>query len=289
MKKIRIVSPAKQIEAQHLSFTVDFLTSKGFEVELGKHAAGQYHYFSGTDEERLFDFQQALDDESVDAILCSRGGYGSVRILDQLDFSAFLQKPKLIFGYSDITVFHHHVQAKYNLSSVHSTAPLNFSSNSKEALESLLNVLNGQPNQYEFQAHNLNRSGQTKAKVMGGNLAILYSLIGTDSDFDYDGKILFIEEIGEAVYAVDRMMWSLKKSGKLENLAALIVGGMTSMKDSQIPFGKTVEEVIAESVEEYSYPLCFNFPAGHIDDNRAIIFGKEAELRVSEISQFRQG
>ena len=280
MKKIRIVSPAKSIAQSKIDFAVEFLESNGHIVEVSRHAAGEHHYFSGSDEERLSDFQRALDDPSLDAILCSRGGYGSVRIIDSLNFEGFKQHPKLILGYSDVTVFHNHVTAHYNLPTVHSTAPLNFEENSAESLQSLLNVLEGKPNKYNIETSSLNRLGEVKAEVIGGNLAILYSLIGTNSDINYDGKMLFIEDIGEAIYSIDRMFWTLKKTDRLENLAGLIVGGMTSMKDSEVPFGKTVEQVIADAVQEYPFPVCFNFPAGHISDNRAIILGQEAQLIV---------
>jgi len=280
-KKIHITSPAKVIDKACIDFAVEFLTEKGFSVTLSKNVLGQYHYFSGTDSERLEDFQHALDDDSIDFILCARGGYGSVRIIDQLDFSRFLNKPKLIIGFSDITVFHNHIHAHYKLPTVHASVPLNFRSNSMEALKSLVNVLNGKSNTYFVETTAYNREGIAKAAVVGGNLSIIYSLIGTNSDISTDGKILFMEDIGEPVYAVDRMLYALKKSNKLQNLAGLIVGGMTNMKDTEISFGKTVQEVISEMVAPYKFPVCFNFPAGHVDDNRAIILGKEAKLEVT--------
>lgn len=280
--KIRIVSPAKQIEKSHIDHTVAWLTNKGFVVEIGEHALGQYNYFSGTESQRLSDFQNALDDPTVDVILCARGGYGSIHLIDQLDFTSFVKKPKLIMGYSDITVFHNHIPHHLGVPTVHATAPLNFSENTPEALQSLVNVINGAGNSYHIQPNALNVNGEVKAPVVGGNLAILYALIGTDSDADYSGKILFIEEIGEAVYAVDRMMYALKKSGKLDQISGVIVGGMTNMKDSEVPYGKTVEEVISDHIRPYNIPLCFDFPAGHIPDNRAVIIGKEAHLSVQD-------
>ena len=280
MKKIRIVSPAKVIEKERVDFAVDFLRKNNFEVSVSKNALGKNNYFSGTDAERLSDFQEALDDESLDFILCARGGYGSVRIIDLLDFSKFLKHPKLIIGFSDITVFHNHVHAHFGLPTLHATVPLNFKSNTPKALYSLLNALNNQPMIYDFPASKYNRLGEVNATVIGGNLSIIHSLIGTNSDIDTNGKILFIEDIAEAIYAIDRMMLSLKKSGKIEKLAGLIVGGMTNIKDVEIPFGKTVYEIISELVQPYSFPVCFDFPAGHIDDNRAMIFGKNASLKV---------
>lgn len=281
MKKIRIVSPAKHIEKEHITFASQFLTEKGFKVEVGQYALGQYNYFSGTIKERTSDFQAALDDESVDIILCARGGYGCVQLLDFLDFTAFINKPKLIVGYSDVTVFHNHISRLFNIPTLHATAPLNFRENTAESLASFINVLNEQPNQYDIKPEPLNIIGEYSGIVTGGNLAILCTLLGTDSDADYQDKILFIEEIGEAIYAVDRMLFSLKKAGKLNQIKGLIVGGMTSMKDSEIPFGSSVEEVIYSHVKSLNIPVCFGFPAGHIEDNRALVIGKKATLNVS--------
>jgi muramoyltetrapeptide carboxypeptidase len=283
-KKIHITAPAKVIDKACIDFAVDFFEKNGFEVSLAKHVLGQHNYFSGTDAERLADFQAALDDDSLDFILCARGGYGSVRIIDDLDFTKFVKRPKLIIGFSDITVFHNHIHTHFNLPTLHASVPLNFQSNSAEALQSLVNVLNGKENKYEITPSKYNRAGEAKAVVVGGNLSILYSLIGTNSDLTTDGKILFIEDIGEHIYAIDRILYSLKKSGKLQKLAGLLVGGMTNIKDTEIPFGKNVEEVISEIVAPYNFPVCFNFPAGHVDDNRAIACGKEARLMVRQNS-----
>lgn len=281
MKKIRIVSPAKAIDERHIDFAEGFLRSKGFEVEVGRFAKGRHHYFSGTDEERILDMQEALDAPDVDVILCSRGGYGSVRIIDELDFRGFLRNPKLILGYSDITVFHNRL-VRMGYESVHCTAPLNFEDNTQAALDSMVKILNEESVEYTISAHSLNRSGQLKEKIVGGNLSVFCGLIGTDDEVDAKGKVLFIEEVGEAIYEIDRMMYQLKKSKILKGLDGLIVGGMTNLKDSEVPFGQTVDAIIREAVEEYDYPLCFNFPAGHIPDNRAIVFGKLARLQVTD-------
>ncbi|MDA7803731.1 LD-carboxypeptidase [Crocinitomix sp.] len=282
MKKIRILSPAKQIDQIHVDFAEEFLQKNHFDVEIGTYALGQDHYFSGTIEERLSDFQYAINDPSVDIILCSRGGYGSVQIIDQLDFSAFKEKPKLIVGYSDITVFHNHIYGQLGFPSLHATAPLNFASNSLEALASMLNAINGNANRYEFDSHISNIIGEAEGNVIGGNLAIVYSLLGTNSDVDFTDKILFIEDVGEAIYAIDRMFYAFEKAGRLKQLKGVIVGGLTNMKDSEIPFGITVEEVIQNHIQKYSIPLAFNFPAGHIDDNRAVMIGVMAKIEVGE-------
>jgi muramoyltetrapeptide carboxypeptidase len=280
VKKIRIVSPAKSIEGNLIDSARNLLESQGFEMSIGEHAKGEHHYFSGSDNDRLFDMQAALD-EDVDVILCARGGYGAVRIVDRLDWSKFLKRPKLVAGYSDVTVFHNRMN-RMGYSSIHCTAPLNFQQNSRAALASLQTILNGGKNSYEIVGHEFNRPGEVEAEIVGGNLAIISTLCGTDDELMTKGKILFIEDIGEAVYAIDRMMWQLQKAGKLHHLKGLIIGGMTAMKDSAVPFGKSVEALIRESVEQYEFPVCFNFPAGHIDDNRAILFGAKARLSVRE-------
>jgi len=284
MTKIRIVSPAKAIEKRHIDFAKHYLQKNGFEVEISTHCLGQSHYFSGTDSDRRVDFQNALDDNSVDVILCARGGYGCIRIVDDLDFTNFIENPKLIIGFSDVTIFHNHINGNYSLPTVHASMPLNFSDNSEESLQSIVDVINKAPLKYEIERHKNNIIGKVEAEVVGGNLAIIYALIGTNSDLNLEGKILFIEDLGEYIYTIDRMMWALQKAGKLKNLAGLIVGGMTNIKDTEIPFGKTVEDVILERVNHLNIPVCFNFPAGHINDNRAIIIGKRALLQVSDFA-----
>ncbi len=282
MKKIRIIAPAKSIENEHVFYAKNFLIENGFEVEIGEYCLGQHHYFSGTDEERTVDFQNAIDDDSVDYVLCARGGYGCIRIIDKIDFTKFKTNPKLIFGFSDVTVFHNHINAHFNLPTVHSTVPLNFKNNTQSSLKSLLNVLNQKGVNYKIEAHPLNSRGQVRAKVVGGNLSILCSLIGTNSDISFDHKILFIEDLAESIYAIDRMMWTLKKSNKLNQIAGLIVGGFTNIKDTDPSFGKSVNDIILEHTKHLNIPICFNFPAGHIDDNRAIMLGQDATLIVNE-------
>ena len=282
MTKIRIVSPAKAIEKEHVNFAKNYLESKGFELEISANCLGEHHYFSGTDLERLTDFQNALDDNSVDVILCARGGYGCIRLIDDLNFTNFIKHPKLIIGFSDVTVFHNHIHGNYNLQTVHASMPLNFESNSTESLQSIVDVINKKSLKYTINTHSNNKYGKVEAHIVGGNLAIIYALIGTNSDVNLDGKILFIEDVGEYVYAIDRMIFALKKSGKLQKLAGLIVGGMTKISDTATPFGKSVNEVILEGIKHLNIPVCFDFPAGHLDDNRAIVFGKTTRLEVSE-------
>jgi muramoyltetrapeptide carboxypeptidase len=281
VKKIRIVSPAKAIDSRQIDFALGYLKSRGFEVSIGAHAKGEHHYFSGTKEERRQDMQDALDDNDVDVIICSRGGYGSVQIIDELDYREFLRHPKLIVGYSDITVFHNRM-IRMGYFSVHATSPLNFEDNTGEAMESLIKVLEDTENEYKIPNHSLNREGEARERMIGGNLSIICSLIGTEDELKTKNRILFIEEVGEAVYSIDRMMRQLKLAKMLKGLSGLVVGSITEVKESKPPFGKSAEEVIKEAVAEYDFPVCFGFPAGHMNDNRAIILGKDAKLTVSQ-------
>lgn len=280
-KKIRIVSPGKAIDDAKIDFAEGYLRSKGYEVSIGEHARGQHMYFSGTEVERLEDMQTALNDENLDVIICSRGGYGAIHLVDKLDYRKYLWNPKMIVGYSDITVFHNRM-SRMGFESVHATAPLNFEENTTEALDSLINVIDGNEIEYNIPNHSLNRHGEVTEKVVGGNLSILCSLIGTHDELRTRNRILFIEEIGEPVYKIDRMMRQLKNAKLLSRLDGLIVGGISNVKDSEPPYGATAEEVIKEAVEEYDYPVCFGFPAGHINDNRALVLGRDAKLSVSK-------
>ena len=278
--KVAIVSTARKITKDELSFAADILKKWGLEVSFGEHLFEKDNQFAGNDEMRTSDFQKALDNDSVKAIICARGGYGTVRIVDALDFSKFVKTPKWVVGYSDVTVMHSHISNNLGIHTIHGTMPINFETNTQEALSSLQKALFGKQLTYEFFPHKLNRNGTCQGELIGGNLSILYSLIGSYSDVDTKGKILFIEDLDEYIYHIDRMMQNLKRSGKLSNLAGLIVGAMTDMNDNAVPFGRTAEEIILEAVSEFDYPVCFGFPIGHIDDNRAIIVNKKANLVV---------
>jgi muramoyltetrapeptide carboxypeptidase len=282
--KVGIAAPAGKVDAQKLNFAVDALESWGLEVVLGKNVFNHHHQFAGTDQERIADLQQLLDDTSIKAVLSARGGYGTLRIIDQLDFSNFAKRPKWVVGYSDITVLHAHIQTNFGIETLHAPMPSGFEKNS-EALETLRKALFGESLKYDVQhgrESNLTRKGKGIGVLTGGNLSLLYALTGSASDLDTTDKILFIEDLCEYLYHIDRMMQSLKRAGKLEKLKGLIVGGMTEMKDNQIPFGKAAEEIILEAVDEYKYPVCFNFPAGHIDRNFSLILGREVQLEVTE-------
>lgn len=281
---IGITAPAHKITEEELFPAIDFLQKQGFRVKLSKNILAQDGQYAGNDACRISDFQDMLNDPEVKAILCARGGYGSVRLIDHLDFSYFNTHPKWICGYSDATVFHSHLFTHSQIPTIHSTMPISMQPDKglPESNHSLIDALTGVPMNYKFPSHPLNRQGKAKGKIIGGNLSILYSLCGSASDICTDGALLFIEDLDEYLYHIDRMMMNMKRTGKLDHLAGLIVGGMSDMNDNKIPYGKTAEEIIHEHCKEYDYPVCFNFPAGHIQPNLAIRLGMEMELQVGE-------
>jgi len=279
--KIGIVAPARKITSDLLDPAIDILRSWGLEVVLGSFIFEEDNQFSGTIHQRTISFQKMLDDPSINAVLCARGGYGTVQLIDKIDFTILTENPKWIIGYSDITVLHSHLN-KIGLSSLHATMPINFISNSKKSLNSLKKSLFGHQNIIKFQPHSKNQYGRVNAEIVGGNLSILYSLLGSNSDVDTDGKILFIEDLDEYLYHIDRMVISMKRNRKFVNLKAMIIGEMSHMNDNDIPFGKTIEEIIIEHVKEYNFPLCFGFPCGHLDDNRSLRLGSKSVLEINE-------
>lgn len=279
---IQIVAPAKAVGEECVFYAKKFFEDSGYKVEISKHCTGQHNYFSGTDEERIQDFQQAIDNPDVKAIICARGGYGVVRIIDRLQWANQLLHPKWIVGFSDITVFHQQMQY-LGQKSIHATMPLNFQENTTEALRTLMEALEGNPYSIETPGSIHNKTGRAEGELIGGNLSIVYSLLGTDISPDYKGKILFIEDVGEQLYSIDRMFFSLKKAGILDSIEGLIVGGMTDIKDTTATtIGLTIEEIILQHFEYRRIPVCFDFPAGHINDNRALILGESVQLNVEE-------
>lgn len=286
--QIGIISTARKISEKELAFAKETFTDWGLEVVFGANLFQKHHQFAGTDQQRVSDLQWMIDNPEIKAIICARGGYGTVRILDQIDFSTLQKNPKWIAGYSDVTALHSTLH-NLEISSLHSTMPINFSSNTNDSLASLKQAFFGNTLSYNFPKHELNRSGNAKGKVIGGNLSILYSLLGSPSDINTDGKILFLEDLDEYLYHVDRMMMNLKRNGKLSNLAGLLVGGMSDMNDNAIPFGKSAVEIIAEAVSEYNYPVAFNFPAGHLNNNNTLVFGETANLVVENTSSLNYG
>ncbi|MDP4188747.1 MAG: LD-carboxypeptidase [Bacteroidota bacterium] len=281
--KVGIVAPARWVTEEELAPAVKLFESWGLEVVAGPHVHSQNNQFAGTDEERASDLQAMLDDESIAAIVCARGGYGTVRVLPLLNFEKFLSHPKWIVGYSDITALHSLVNRKYNVETIHALMPIKFyvEGSINPYVNSVKEVLFGKNPGYAFNPHPLNHQGSCKGTLLGGNLSVLYSLCGTDYDIDTRGKILFIEDLDEYLYHIDRMMMNFRLGHKLDQLAGLVIGGMSEMHDNAVPFGKTAEEIVADVVKDYKYPVAFGFPAGHIDDNQAMIMGREVSLEVN--------
>lgn len=280
--KIGIVATARKIELNELSEAVKSFNDWDLEVVYGKNLFKQLNQFAGSDQERIEDFQNMLNDPSIKAIVIARGGYGSIRILDFIDWEAMVDHPKWLIGFSDITAIHSHVLANFGIETIHAIMPLNFDTASEAAKTSLYKSLFGEPLNYQIESHPFNRKGYAEAEIIGGNLSLIHTLKGSPSDIDTTGKILFLEDLDEYLYHIDRMMMSLKRSNHLANLAGLIIGGMTVMNDNPIPFGETAYEIIRRTVKDYNYPVCFGFPAGHFPDNRALILGRKVKFKVGE-------
>ncbi|MBE8713407.1 S66 peptidase family protein [Sphingobacterium hungaricum] len=280
--KVAIVCPASFVRGT-VDIAVKTLESWGLEVQIGKTVTSAYHQFAGDDALRAKDLQDALDDDSVKAVFAGRGGYGTVRIIDAIDFSNFKKNPKWLIGFSDITVLHSHVERNLAIPTIHGQMPKSFEESTKSGLNTLKTALFGKPLAYSFKQNKQeNREGKVEGILIGGNLAILHSILASDSDMVYDNKILFIEDVGESFYNIDRMLWTLKRAGKLAKLKGLLVGSFSSMKDATPGFGQTVEEIILDKVKGYDYPVAFHFPAGHIDNNHALILGAEVRMEVGK-------
>ena len=277
---ILLIATARKVSKEEMLPAITTMRSWGLKVVEGKHLYSSSNQFAGTDKERASDLQTALDHPKARAIIIARGGYGTIRLMDGLDFKKFKKNPKWVIGYSDVTVLHSHL---FNLGfcSLHATMPINFTKHGG-ATDSLRKHLFNEGSGWTVPPHPLNRKGKTKAEIVGGNLSLLYAIAGSKSDMDLKGKILFIEDLDEYLYHIDRMMYQLKRAGKLKGLAGLVVGGMNDMKDNTVPFGKTPEEIIHEAVKEYKFPVCFNFPAGHIELNYAFCHGRKVELSVGK-------
>ncbi len=285
--KIGIVAPARKISRIELEPAFSVIENYGFEPAFDERLFDADRQFAGTDGQRAAYFQQMLDDDGVRAILAARGGYGSVRVIDRLDLEHFTNHPKWIIGYSDMTVFLNHIVRHNRVQTLHASMPLNFPENTAEALEGMFSVLQGASPSYEIPSHPLNRKGDAQGMLVGGNLSVLYSLSGSSSFPDLKGNILFLEDLDEYLYHIDRMMMALKRAGILENISGLLVGGMTDMNDNEIPFGRSAEEIIREAVSEYDYPVCFGFPAGHIPDNRPLIMGAQVQMKSGDKSSLK--
>lgn len=282
---IGMVCPAGYMAPERFQTCIDTLETWGYAVKTGKTLkSSSVNYFSGTDEERLADFQEMLDDDSVKAILCARGGYGVGRIIDDIDFKKFKKDPKWIIGFSDITILHSHIYRNYKISTLH--APMAGAFNDEgfndPYVQSLKNVLEGKKIRYEIPAHERNKKGEAVGELIGGNLSLMAHLTGTPSDAKFKGRILFLEDVGEQLYNIDRMLHQLKRSGKLEKLAGLIIGGFTDTKDTERPFGQTAHEIIANIINEYDYPVCYDFPVSHERENYALKVGIGYKLKVGK-------
>jgi muramoyltetrapeptide carboxypeptidase len=280
---VGILALASKVDFEVLRPAIELMENVwGLKVILGESLMSEYNQFAGTDAVRTNDFQMMLDNPEIKAIFSARGGYGSSRLLDSIDFTAFQKQPKWVVGFSDITAVHCHIHT-LNIESLHATMPKLFlQEGGEESLESLRKILFGQEVNYKIEPHKLNRLGAANGQIIGGNLAILTHIIGSKSDINYDGKILFLEDINEYLYSIDRMMVQLKRSGKLQNLAGLIVGSFSDCQDNDVPFGKTANEIIQEAVEGYDFPVCYGFPVGHEFDNWAMPCGREMILLVEE-------
>ncbi|SFH12804.1 S66 peptidase family protein [Pedobacter insulae] len=279
--KIAIVCPAKKLP-KPIDGAIAILKSWGLEVIIGETVNADYHQFAGNDNLRTADLQRFLDDPEIRAIIAGRGGYGTIRLIDELDFTVFNEYPKWLIGFSDITILLSHAFAKLNTQSIHGQMPYTFENSTPQALASLQGILFGEKISYQYESVFGNRPGNVEGILIGGNLTLLIAVEGSVSEMDFEDKILFLEDVGEHEYSIDRMMRILKRKGKLNKLKALIVGAFNELGEETIPFGQTPEEVIWELVKEYNYPVCFNFPTGHIDDNRAMVLGRNISLNINK-------
>jgi muramoyltetrapeptide carboxypeptidase len=278
---IGIVCPSGYLPKEDTDACVQQLQKWGFKVHLGSTVGKQYHSFSGTDAERCTDLQEMMDDASIKAILCGRGGYGMSRIIDQLDFKRFKKRPKWIIGFSDITVLHAHLYHQLHIASLHAPMARAFTQSNAAGITTLHQAITGKLTRLRSLPHELNRKGEAAGPLIGGNLSLIAHLIGSVSIPTTKGAILFLEDVGEYLYNIDRMMIQLKRSGLLAKLSGLVVGGFTEIKDAKIPFGSSAEQIIRSMVDEYDYPVCFGFPVSHDENNLALKHGVTHRLNVT--------
>ena len=281
--KIGIVATGRKVSVNNVEPSRKIFASWGIEVIMSPNLHSNAHsYLAGSDLERISDFQQMIDNPDIKVIVCARGGYGTTRIIDALDFSSLYKNPKWIVGFSDVTALHLKL-FKVGIKSVHGTMPLLFSNpENNSSIESLRRSLVGESEVITSNPNPLNRFGKTTAQIMGGNLSLIVDSIGTTTDPDTNGKILVLEEIDEYKYKIDRMLMHLKRSGKLDNLAGLIVGHLTDIKDPEVPFGEKIEEIVVSKTTRKNYPIAFNFPIGHENPNLAWVHGSVMTLNVTE-------
>jgi len=277
---IAIVATARKNITDNLKPAIDLAKNWGLEVVIGNTIGLDNNQLAGTDEQRADDFQKMIDNPNIKAIWCARGGYGTIRMVDLIDFSKFKQNPKWIVGFSDVTVLHSHLN-HLGFETIHGIMPVNIEKASPIIEETLRKALFGENVVYQVPFEKENKAGKAEGELVGGNLSILYSLMGSESQVDCKGKILFIEDLDEYLYHIDRMMIGLKRCGCLENLNGMVVGSFTKMKDNDIPWGKTAYQIIADVTKKYDFPIVYNFPAGHIHDNNTLILGKIVSLEVN--------
>lgn len=278
---IAILATARKNIDDNLKPALDLLHSWGLEAIIGSSIGLDDNQLAGTDAQRAADFQAQLDNPNIKAIWCVRGGYGTIRMIDLLDFTQFKENPKWIIGFSDVTVLHNHLNTM-GFKSIHGIMPISVPKASPQAIESLRKSLFGEKIIYEIDPFVMNRFGTASGELVGGNLSILYSVLGSPSAIDCTDKILFLEDLDEYLYHIDRMMMNLKRNGCLESIKGIIVGSMTKMKDNDIPWGKNALEIIEDVTKKYNIPVLYNFPAGHIQDNRALIMGSKVTIDVNE-------
>ena len=278
--QIRIVSPSGAIDPIYIDGAIKALTSWGLQVTEGEFARAEYGRFAGTTKQRIADLQAALDDTEVKAILCSRGGYGVAQIIDKLDFTKFIANPKWLIGFSDITILHNTI-SNLGIASIHGIMAKHLTElpATSELVQGLKDILFGTLPHYKIPAHKLNRIGNAQGKLIGGNLSVLAGMIGTPFDLPYDGNILFIEEIAEKPYHIDRMMQNLRLSGALAKISGLVVGQFSYCDEDPL-MKMSIAEIIAEAVNKYHFPVCFNFPAGHVDYNLPLVLGEKVKLAI---------
>jgi len=279
--RIGLVATARFVDEALVDETCATISAWGYAPVPGKHILSRQDQFAGTDAERAEDLQSFLNDREIRAILCMRGGYGTIRIMESLDFTQFMDQPKYVCGFSDVTVLLSHIQDKLGIPCVHCAMPYTFPENSHASLDTLQQLLSGKTTEISAPAHLLNITGSAEGMVIGGNLSILHSLLGTKYGFSTAGKILLLEDVDEYLYHIDRMLMSLQLAGKLQHVRGVIIGGMTDMKDNSIPFGSDAYTMIHRYVSPYNVPVAFGFPAGHQPDNRAILMGSDVTLQVT--------
>jgi muramoyltetrapeptide carboxypeptidase len=284
---VGIVSPARHIDRKQVEPTIEWLEKFGLKVQLGPNMFNISDQMAGSDSDKISDFQGFIDNPNIQAILCSRGGYGSVRILDQLNFQPIIDQKKWILGYSDVTAIHSHIQANYGFPTLHCTMPINITGcddlNETISNQSLIDALFGKDLSYPLPNNPLNKYGVASGPLVGGNLSMIYSLCGSKSDISTDGSILFLEDLDEYLYHIDRMMMNLKRTGKLQALSALVIGGMSEMNDNPIPFGKNALQIISDHTKAYDYPVYFGLDAGHTKPNLSLRLGMSAHIRDNRL------